>query len=123
MAGEGAHSIAIELDLVHPLLARRRLSTGWESWGGMNCGGTPRRDLTACETERLMTRTLNSNRPPRHAPHDEPFSNTSSTGSAKAATTRTRGCYRAPRCWRTESIVEQSERGRLSGGPFVRWPR
>jgi hypothetical protein len=67
MPGEGAHSIAIELDLVHPLLPRRRLSTGWESCGGMNCGGgTPRRDLTACETERLMirdmTRTLNSNR-------------------------------------------------------------
>jgi hypothetical protein len=66
------HSIAIELDLVHLLWARRRLSTGWESCGGMNCGETPRRDLTACETERLMTRemtrTLNSNRKGGH--HD-----------------------------------------------------
>src|ERR1700733_15389698 len=46
------------------------------------------------------------------------FSNTSTTGSAKAATTMTRGCYCARRCWRAGLIVEQSAGGLRLGRPL-----
>ena len=74
---------------------------------------------------RDMTRTLNSNR--KGGRHDtrrmRPFLEYLHDWIGESGYTRTRGCCCARRCWWPELIVEQSERGRLSGRPFVRWPR
>jgi hypothetical protein len=56
--------------------------------------------------------------PPRHAPACEPSSNTSPTGSAKAATTRTRGCYCARRCCRLSRSSSRAT-GAAFGPPFL----
>src|SRR6202044_661595 len=96
------HAEAVEFDFMEPLTPRGGLSTSWESCGGTNRGDGP--GLTACEAELLMTRdmtrTSNSIRKGTATARAgiRAFLDTSATGSAKAATTMTRGWFCARHC-------------------------